>query len=396
MIQFSDLQKICGGQVQAFFEDKLVTDIVTDSRKVVLTEGAVFFAMNGERHDGHRFLADLYAQGLRQFVIEDQVDIEKLPEANVLRVNSSLKSLQLLVKFHRNQFQLPVIGITGSNGKTIIKEWLYQFLTPDYKIVKNPGSYNSQLGVPLSVWQMQRYHQLGIFEAGISHPDEMEVLADIIRPTIGLLTNIGTAHNEGFESRERKISEKLKLFTHVKTLIYRADDEQINQAVTKLNVKKISWAFSQGATYTVLLQPTQVKLEKNEWKYTFNLPVTDKASIENLIHCLVLMLELGLQPEIIQQKISLLRPVPMRLELKQGINNCQLIDDSYNNDLAGLQISFDFINNIQKSKKTLVLSDILQSGLEDEQLVNRMAMLIKQSGITRLIGMWYYPINRHW
>ena len=387
MIQFSDLQKICGGQVQAFFEDKLVTDIVTDSRKVVLTEGAVFFAMNGERHDGHRFLADLYAQGLRQFVIEDQVDIEKLPEANVLRVNSSLKSLQLLVKFHRNQFQLPVIGITGSNGKTIIKEWLYQFLTPDYKVVKNPGSYNSQLGVPLSVWQMQRYHQLGIFEAGISHPDEMEVLADIIRPTIGLLTNIGTAHNEGFESRERKISEKLKLFTHVKTLIYRADDEQINQAVTKLNVKKISWAFSQGATYTVLLQPTQVKLEKNEWKYTFNLPVTDKASIENLIHCLVLMLELGLQPEIIQQKISLLRPVPMRLELKQGINNCQLIDDSYNNDLAGLQISFDFINNIQKSRKTLVLSDILQSGLEDEQLVNRMAMLIKQSGITRLIGI---------
>lgn len=387
MIRFSDLQKLCGGYVLAAYRDKPVTDLVTDSRKAVLTEGAVFFAMKGERHDGHRFLANLYAQGLRQFVIEDQVDIEKLPAANVLRVSSSLKALQTLVKFQRNQFQIPVIGITGSNGKTIIKEWLYQFLTPEFNVVKNPGSYNSQLGVPLSVWQMQQYHQLGIFEAGISHPDEMDVLADIIRPTIGLLTNIGTAHNEGFESCEQKISEKLKLFTQAEGVIYCADDEKVNQAAAKLKAKRISWAVSGAATYTVIIELAQVILKSSEKQYTFKLPVTDKASIENLIHCLVLMLELGIQPEVIQQKISLLRPVPMRLELKQGVNNCQLIDDSYNNDLAGLQISFDFINNIQKPKKTLVLSDILQSGLSGEQLTARMAMLIKQSGITRLIGI---------
>lgn len=384
---FSDLPKICGGIVLASYRDKPVTDLVTDSRKVVLAEGAVFFAMKGERHDAHIFLNELYAQGLRQFVVESVVDLKKLPEANVLHVSSSLKALQALVKFHRNKFQIPVIGITGSNGKTIIKEWLYQLLTPDFKVVKNPGSYNSQLGVPLSVWQMQSYHQLGIFEAGISRPDEMEVSAEIIKPTIGLLTNIGTAHDEGFDSRAQKISEKLKLFTQAQTIVYCADDHEINKAVAGLSATKIGWAFSGNATYTATLQASTVVLKRETWQQPFELPFTDKASVENLIHCMVIMLELGLQPGVIQQRINSLRAVPMRLELKQGLNNCQLIDDSYNNDLAGLQISLDFINNIRKPKKTLVLSDILQSGLEDEQLANRMAMLITQSGISRLVGI---------
>lgn len=384
---FSDLLKVCGGVVLASYRDKPVTDLVTDSRKVVLATGAIFFAMKGERHDAHKFLKELYQQGMRQFVVEQEVDRTELPEANILQVPSALKALQALVKFHRNQFKIPVIGITGSNGKTIIKEWLYQLLTPDFKVVKNPGSYNSQLGVPLSVWQMQSYQQLGIFEAGVSRPGEMKVLAEIIKPTIGLLTNIGTAHDEGFESRAQKISEKLKLFTQAQTIVYCADDHELNEAVTGLRVKKISWAFSGDATYTATLQASKVVLTHETRQQQFELPVTDRASIENLIHCLVIMLELGLQPEVIQHRINSLRAVPMRLELKQGLNNCQLIDDSYNNDLAGLQISLDFINNIRKPKKTLVLSDILQSGLEDEQLANRMAMLITQSGINRLVGI---------
>jgi len=384
---FSDLSKICGGVTLASYRDKPVTDLVTDSRKVVLADGAVFFAMKGERHDAHKFSKELYQQGMRQFIVEQELDLTSLPEANVLRVPSALKALQALVKFHRVQFQIPVVGITGSNGKTIIKEWLYQLLTPDFKVVKNPGSYNSQLGVPLSVWQMQSYHQLGIFEAGISRPGEMHVLAEIIKPTIGLLTNIGTAHNEGFESHKQKISEKLNLFTQAQTIIYCADDHEVNRAVAGLSTKKISWAFSGNATYTTRLQASIVVLKRESWQQQFELPFTDKASVENLIHCMVIMLELGLPPDVIQQRINSLRAVPMRLELKQGVNNCQLIDDSYNNDLAGLQISLDFINNIRKPKKTLVLSDILQSGLEDEQLANRMAMLITQSGINRLVGI---------
>lgn len=387
MIYFTHLPKLCAGHLLACHRDKPVTDLVTDSRKVVLAEGAVFFAMKGERHDGHLFLSQLYDQGLRQFVVEQPVDIKTLPEANIVQVASSLRALQMLVKFHRTQFQIPVIGITGSNGKTIIKEWLYQFLSPDYKIVKNPGSYNSQLGVPLSVWPMQAYHQLGIFEAGVSKPGEMEQLAALIKPTIGLLTNIGSAHDEGFESHKQKVAEKLKLFVDVQTLVYCADDELIRESVTNLEGKKVSWAFSADATYRVSKQASQLFIKSGSKQVSFSLPVADKASIENLIHCLVLMLELGLDISIIQQRINTLRAVPMRLELKQGINNCQLIDDSYNNDLAGLQISLDFVNNIRKSKKTLVLSDIFQSGLEEDQLVERMVMLIKQSGVSRLIGI---------
>ncbi|MCW5912441.1 MAG: bifunctional UDP-N-acetylmuramoyl-tripeptide:D-alanyl-D-alanine ligase/alanine racemase [Cyclobacteriaceae bacterium] len=387
MMLFSDLKKICEGKPQAIFHDKPVTDLVTDSRKIVLTEGAVFFAMHGERHDAHVFLNDLYAQGIRQFVVERAVDLALMPEANVLLVKSSLKALQEIVKYHRNQFIVPVIGITGSNGKTIIKEWLYQLLSPDYKIVKNPGSYNSRLGVPLSVWQMQAYHELGIFEAGISKPGEMEILAELIRPTIGLLTNIGTAHDEGFDSLDQKIEEKLKLFAQAETIVYCSDNSQVSDAVAKLKSKKISWAFTAEAGYKAELQTRLLTLRNKTGTYTFELPVTDKASVENLVHCLVVMLELGLQPGVIQQRINTLRAVPMRLELKQGTNNCQLIDDSYNNDLAGLQISLDFLNSIRKPGKTLVLSDILQSGMEDEQLANRMAALIRQRGVGRLVGI---------
>lgn len=387
MIKFSDVQKICGGQILALHRDKPVTDLVTDSRKVVLTEGSIFFAMKGERHNAHLFLKQLYEQGLHQFVVEQPIDVNILPEANIVQVDSSLQALQTLVKDHRSQFQIPVIGITGSNGKTIIKEWLYQLLSPDFKIVKNPGSYNSQLGVPLSVWQMQTYHQLAIFEAGISKPGEMHKLATIIQPTLGLLTNIGTAHDEGFESREQKVLEKVKLFDAVQTLVYCADDSLVRSVITNLKAKKISWAFYGDATYRVNQQASELFLHRSGKQFKFKLPVTDKASIENLIHCMVLMLELGLDSEVIQQRINALRAIPMRLELKQGINNCQLIDDSYNNDLAGLQISLDFINNIRKPKKTLVLSDILQSGLEEEQLAERMSMLISQSGVNSLIGI---------
>ena len=210
MVRFSALEAICGGTVLKLFKDREITTLVVDSRKVVVAEGTVFFAIFGQRNDGHQFVAELYQLGIRQFVIERELALGSFPEANFLLVPSSLSSLQSLAAHHRRQFSIPVIGVTGSNGKTIIKEWLYQLLSPDYNIVKNPGSYNSQLGVPLAVWQMQSHHTLGIFEAGISKPDEMAQLQEIIQPTMGLFANIGSAHDEGFRDNDQKIQADLQ------------------------------------------------------------------------------------------------------------------------------------------------------------------------------------------
>ncbi|MBN8576450.1 MAG: bifunctional UDP-N-acetylmuramoyl-tripeptide:D-alanyl-D-alanine ligase/alanine racemase [Cytophagales bacterium] len=387
MISFSSLAAITGGTVLQLTADRPITDLVTDSRKLLLAEGAVFFAIAGARHDAHNFIGQVYAQGIRQFVIERELNLNSYPEANFIQVASTLTALQQLASFYRQQFHLPVIGITGSNGKTIIKEWLFQLLSPDFKVVKNPGSYNSQLGVPLSVWQLQPYHQLGIFEAGISGRGEMEVLENVIRPTIGLFTNLGPAHDEGFSGRAEKLAEKLKLFSHVNKLLYCADDEQIDLATKQLAATRVSWAFNAPATYQVQQHGNKITLTHAGVATEFIFPFTNKASIENLLHCVVIMLDLKIPSVQIQQRIQSLKHVPMRLELKQGMNNCQLIDDSYNNDLAGLQISLDFVNNLRKAKKTLVISDILQSGLDEAALAKRMATLIKQSNINRLIGI---------
>jgi len=212
MVKFSDLKRICGGENILFTEDQFLTAIVIDSRKAIASKGALFFALTGPRHDGHRYLAVLYAAGFRQFVVDRQIDVSVFAGSNIIRVPSVLEALQQLVAAHRDQFTLPVIGITGSNAKTIVKEWLYQLLAPDLSVVKNPGSYNSQTGVPLSVWQLNAHHQVGIFEAGISLPDEMQRLQKIIKPTIGIFTNLGPAHAEGFSSPAQKTREKILLF----------------------------------------------------------------------------------------------------------------------------------------------------------------------------------------
>ena len=215
MIKFSSLAEICTGKVIQLNTDRIVQDLFIDSRKVLLSPQALFFAIAGMRHDGHQYISELYSAGIRQFVIEREVPLNKFPEANFLLAKSSVRALQALAAFNRAFYKIPVIGVTGSNGKTIIKEWLYQLLMPDFKIVKNPGSYNSQLGVPLSVWHMQAYHELAIFEAGISRKGEMENLKKIIEPTLGIFSTVGSAHDEGFTNQQEKINEKLKLFSSV-------------------------------------------------------------------------------------------------------------------------------------------------------------------------------------
>jgi alanine racemase len=388
MMQFSALAQITGGKTLSFFSDRPIVHLITDSRKVVVHEGSVFFAITGVHHDGHQFLESLYSAGVRQFIIEKSVDTAKFPGANFLLVGSSIDALQKIAAHHRAQLALPVVGVTGSNGKTIVKEWLYQLLSKDFTIVKNPGSYNSQIGVPLSVWQIQSHHSLGIFEAGISLAGEMENLERVIRPTLGIFTNVGTAHDENFKSTSEKIEEKLKLFKHVSVLIYCADHTDLAKAIQGTSIPQLSWGFSPSAQIQISKRNNSYEINLKSISFKVSFPFSDSASIENAFHCIALMIHLGIPSQKIQKQILLLRSVAMRLELKEGINQCQVIDDTYNNDLAGLQISLDFLNHqSQKTNKTLILSDILQSGQTDAELIDGIAGLINKSGIKKIIGI---------
>jgi Alr-MurF fusion protein len=371
--------------------------LLTDSRQLIFPDRTLFFAIRGERHDGHTFVENLYNRGVWQFVIEQkslsgsfQEMLNSLANAQIWVVSSATEALQLLAQKHREKFKIPVVGITGSNGKTIVKEWLGQLLADNYHIVKSPKSYNSQTGVPLSVWQMNESHTLGIFEAGMSRPHEIEILERIIQPTIGIFTNIGTAHDEGFRSRKQKITEKLRLFTHCQKLIYCTDYQEIDQEI-KLILKAVNptcelvgWERVMGLGSGVLGFSARPDLQSDYT--TFQTHFTDPASIENLTHCVVLMQELGIELVEIQRRIDRLKPVSMRLELKQGINNCVLIDDSYNNDLVGLTMALSFLSQQQqRSHKTVILSDLLQTGQKESELYQEIANLVQNKNINQLI-----------
>ncbi len=378
-----------------------VEHLLLDSRKVLFPSTSVFFALSGPRRNGNGFVEELYNKGVRFFIVDEQFTKEQanaFPQANIAQVVDVLVALQTLTAFHRNQFAIPVIGITGSNGKTIVKEWLYQLLQDDYNIVRNPKSYNSQTGVPLSVWQMNEQHTLGIFEAGISLPNEMERLQKIIRPSIGVFTNIGEAHDEGFTDTKQKINEKLKLFSQSDVLIYCADDAAINKAVNQFknqnnNLQLFSWGKDKTATVQII--SIEKKKDATNITFTFHLspftctiPFTDDASIENAITCCCVLLYLKVDAKTIADRIQLLRPVEMRLELKEGINNCSIINDSYSADINSLTIALDFLQQQrQHNKRTLILSDILQSGKSSEALYAALAIILQQKNINRLIGI---------
>jgi Alr-MurF fusion protein len=388
MIRFSQLPDITGGNTIAFYKDTPITTLIIDSRKATNINGAVFFAIKGERHDGHQYIMDLYEQGIRQFIVEDNPRYP-LPQSNILKVESATKALQCVAAEHRKSFSIPVIGITGSNGKTIIKEWLYQMLSRYEIVVKNPGSYNSQVGVPLSVWQMQKQHTMGIFEAGISKPGEMINLQPIILPTLGIFTNIGSAHDEGFSGMEEKTLEKLKLFKGTQKVIYCLDQTFVHDLIRKSDLSSFSWGFSPAADIHITQNDTShyvFKLSENS--VTLTVPFKDKASLENCFHCVSLMLFLNYSQDQIQAGLNTLKTVPMRLELKEGINQCQIIDDTYNNDLAGIEISLQFLSHQhQKKKKTVILSDILESGLKEKELIQKLEDLIYKHNVNRFIGI---------
>jgi Alr-MurF fusion protein len=387
-MRFSQLEEITNGHFLQFHADLPIHHLLIDSRKVVLDKGSIFFAIEGDRYDGHQFIDELYIYGVRQFVVGKEINLQHMPLANVIKVDLPIDALQKVAKIHREQFKIPVVGITGSNGKTIVKEWLFQLLSPDYSITKNPGSYNSQVGVPLSVWRIQPEDQLGIFEAGISLPHEMQKLRVIIQPTLGIITNIGSAHDEGFQSAEQKLDEKLQLFDNCEKVIFCADQLRIAEKIHKSGLPGFSWSMGGEADVTVKANGSDYLVSLQDMEFKLDLSFSDKASIENIFHCITLMLFLRYHPSVIADRIRSLRSVPMRLELKAGINRCQIIDDSYNNDLMGLQISLDFLlNQRQRTRKGLILSDIHQSGLPDEELALRIAEMIKQSGLDTFVAI---------
>ncbi len=369
-----------------------ITELAIDSRKVTAPERTLFFAIETEKNDGHLYIPSLYQLGVRNFVITKVMETYAMCEgANFLFVEDSVAALQRLAQRHRQQFHYPVIGITGSNGKTIVKEWLTSILDDKFKVVKSPDSYNSRLGVPLSVWQMSDQHDIAVFEAGISRPNEMRVLADIIDPTIGILTNIGAAHAQFFPSNNRKIIEKLKLFRNVEVLIYHNDNEELNmilQLPEYACLNKISWGDSRS-TYPVQMQAadsggTIISLDG----FNYTVPFIDSASLENVTHVIVTLLYVGFTPEEIDSHLGRLTHISMRLEILEGRNHSVIVNDTYSLDINSLSAALNFLDTqTQMTKKTLVISDFEQVGQLAEEDFRRLNAQLKRHHISRLIAV---------
>lgn len=374
-----------------------VSDLLIDSRHLMDPSQALFFALKSNRNDGHRYIDELYEKGVRAFVVSHLPENAYLDAVFVV-VPDTLKALQMLAAHHRRQFDIPVIGITGSNGKTIVKEWLYQMLSPEYNIVRSPKSYNSQVGVPLSVWQMNPTNTLGIFEAGISEPEEMMNLQDIIRPTIGVFTNIGQAHDENFINRVQKAGEKLNLFTKAERLVYCMDYSDIQQVVLRSGmaskVKLFTWSrkFMEADLFVSEITKSEktatVACTYHGENLSFTIPFADKASVENAIHCIAVGLIMQMKPEVIAERLKSLVSIAMRLEIKAGVNNCTIINDYYNSDINSLAIALDVMRHQHQHRHhTVILSDILQSGRNEMDLYTEIAQLLKNKGVDRLIGI---------
>lgn len=373
--------------------------LLTDSRSLCFPTETLFFAIVTRRGDGHNYIPDLYNRGVRNFVVSRLPDhMDDYQESNFLLVRDTLSALQTLAAQHRATFDIPVIGVTGSNGKTMIKEWLYQLLEKDYVVTRSPKSYNSQIGVPLSVWLLNKQSELGIFEAGISRKDEMGKLWKIIKPTIGIISNIGLAHQENFQSLQEKCIEKLKLFRDCDVIIYNGDNEMIQDCIDKsvFTAREIAW--SRKNTEKPLFISSVEKGESStliKYRYiglenSFSIPFIDDASIEDALHCLAVCIYLMVPPEKITERMAQLEPLAMRLEVKDGKQGNILINDSYNSDISSLGIALDFMARRHDDKsrsRTLIFSDILQSGWNPRELYRKVSQLVESRGITKFIGI---------
>lgn len=375
-----------------------VCSLLTDSRNLIEAENCMFIALKTAKNDAHKYIELLYQQGLRLFLVEYVPnDCKALNEACFLIVKDSLHSLQLIAASNREKFTIPVVGITGSNGKTIVKEWVVSLLSEDYKLVNSPKSYNSQIGVPLSVWEMKEEHNFAVFEAGISQVGEMQNLEKIIRPTIGIFTNIGSAHDEYFYNREEKIMEKLKLFANVDTLICCLDDFELRPKIYDIasdnSIKVVSWSSKVDSEATLVVldkvyidNGTKISAVYNEVERDIFIPFKDAASIENAIHSWVLMLVLDYSDKLIQERMAKLQAVEMRMEMHEGINHCFIINDTYNSDYTSFAMALDVLSNQNRyEKKKVIFSDILQSGCSEVELYADIVYLLEKKNIKSII-----------
>ena len=364
----------------------MVTEIVTDTRQLSFVEGLLFFALRGKNHDGHNFIDNLYRKGIRIFVVEKLPDDhESYFGAAFIETGSTVEALQLLASYKRKAFKSPVIAVTGSAGKTVVKEWLADILGLTTSVIRSPKSYNSQIGVPLSVWKLDDKYKLGIFEAGISLPGEMEKLQQVIDPDIGVITNIGDAHSENFPDNKTKAEEKLKLFINSSLIIYCSDHELIHQSILKNKVfkskKLVDWSCENDKPKVFVKKSsvsggrTRINMSFNGNTNDFEIPFSDRASVENAITVAAVCLALGTKPDIISKGIAGLVSVAMRMEMKSGINNCQLIEDYYNSDPGSLGMALEYLKSQNGRETTLILSDFVQSGRDEEDLYGEVAGL---------------------
>nr|WP_319401563.1 bifunctional UDP-N-acetylmuramoyl-tripeptide:D-alanyl-D-alanine ligase/alanine racemase [uncultured Carboxylicivirga sp.] len=377
--------------------DGIIERIAFDSRKLLLTEGALFIAINGINHNGHSYITNLYNRGVRAFLVEKDFDYSLYANAGFVVVDNSVEALHKVVVNVRKSFTYPVVGITGSNGKTIVKEWAGRILEKQLKVGRSPRSYNSQLGVPLSIFMLDDQLDIALLEAGVSMPGEMDALQKMIDPQIGIITNIGQAHQENFTSLQQKLFEKLKLFQSADVVLFNADDELIKAGVSSYlpQVKKFTYGREVTADLQILKSELlstgrMLELVYSDKRFQIEVPFNDEASVENILVSVLLSLYLKLDIQQVSDVVKTLQPVAMRLEQKEGINNCILIDDAYNSDLTSLELALDFLDQLGSKKglsKTLILSDIVQSGMTPDVWYVHIQQLMKLKNIERFIGI---------
>ncbi len=393
----SEIASVIKGQLFGK-SDLPVKELLTDSRLFNFTSESAFFAIKGPNHDGHTFVEQLYRKGIRIFIVENlPEDISIFQEGAFIKVESSVTALQDLASYKRRQYKGLVIGITGSSGKTIVKEWLADIMALAVPVIRSPKSYNSQIGVPLSVWKLEPSFQAGIFEAGISFPGEMKKIQAVIDPEIGVMTNIGDAHQENFPDLRAKADEKLKLFIDSKKIIYCRDHKLIHRILTEnsnYNSKVlIGWSLEeQNADVFVKKENipgggSELMISYYGKCHKFTIPFSDRASVENAVTAAVVSLTAGISPSLISRGLSSLVAVAMRMELKSGINGCQLLEDYYNSDPGSLGMALEYLNSQTTRKRTLILSDFIQSGRGEEELYSGIGQLVNKAGIDRFIGI---------
>ena len=376
--------------------EAVISTLLTDSRKLTESSGTLFFAIRTRQGDGCRYVEDLYKCGVRNFIVPEDFD-KDIKDANIWGVSDVVLALQSIAAEHREQFNIPVVGITGSNGKTIVKDWLVQLLAPDRRICSNPKSYNSQIGVPLSVWQLSSDDKMAIFEAGISETGEMNRLQQVIRPTIGLFTNVGSAHDENFLTRGQKIAEKLQLFTKCDVLIYCTDHKDIHSIVSEIDhfrhIKRYTWGSTEECDVRLLdLKVTEhgstMTVQTAEHTFTVTIPFTDRASQQNVMHCVTMMCYLGYEPEVIAERCARLTSVEMRLEMIEATSGCLLINDSYSLDMGSLAIALDTLQHDHRHlRHTIIMSDLMQTGIPEGELYSQVAEQLRLRGVSRLIAI---------